>query len=86
MAPGSVLTSMRKMVGEAVFRTARDVTTGRMDGGVRSVGLAEGMLGWALDEHNRDLVTKEFEQRIRGIEREIVAGRIAVRETLAEER
>jgi len=82
MAPGRVLTSMRKMVEEAVFRTARDVATGRMTGGVRNVGLAEGMLGWALDEHNRPLVTREMEERIRSIERDIVAGRIRVSETL----
>jgi len=84
MAPGRVLTSMRKKVEEAVFRTARDVAEGRMAGGIRNVGLAEGMLGWSLDRHNRALVTPEMEARVRALEADIVAGRIRVRATLEE--
>lgn len=78
MAPGRVLTSMRKKVEEAVFRTARDLAEGRMSGGVRNVGLAEGMLGWALDEHNRALVTPEMERRVEELSAKIVKGEIRV--------
>ncbi|MEN8149457.1 MAG: BMP family ABC transporter substrate-binding protein [Planctomycetota bacterium] len=84
MAPGRVLTSMLKRVEETVFRTARDVVAGEPVGGVRSVGLAEGMLGWALDEHNRAAVTPEMEARLSALEADIVAGRIRVSETLPE--
>jgi len=84
MAPGRVLTSMLKRVDETVFRTARDVAAGEPVGGVRSVGLAEGMLGWALDEHNRAVVTPEMEARLGEIEALIIAGRIRVSETIGE--
>lgn len=82
MAPGHVLTSMRKKVEEAVFRTARDIVEGKMTGGVNDVGLAEGMLGWALDEHNRSLVTPEMERRVEDLAARIVKGTIRVRPKL----
>jgi basic membrane protein A len=86
MVPGRVLTSMRKKVEEAVFRTAKDLVEGEMTGGVRNVGLAEGMLGWSLDQHNRALVTNEMETTVDELEKDIVAGRVRVRATLSEER
>ncbi len=82
MAPGHVLTSMLKYVQEAVYRSIADLVRGRMTGGVLSVGLAEGMVGFSIDEYNRDLVTPEMEARVRAIAREIVAGRIRVSDTL----
>lgn len=85
MAPGHVLTSMRKKVEEAVYRSVRDLLTGRMTGGIEDVGLAEGMVGWSLDEVNRGLVPPEREARIEELERKIVAGEIHVRATLREE-
>jgi len=84
MAPGHVLTSMRKMVEEAVYRSAKDLVEGRMTGGVMDVGLAEGMVGWALDEHNRGVVSAEAEARIEELSRRIVAGEIRVSPRLPE--
>ena len=80
MAPGRVLTSMRKKVEESVRRSVEDLVAGRMTGGVRNVGLAEGMLGWSLDEHNRALVSPEMERRVGDLERRIVEGEIRVSE------
>jgi basic membrane protein A len=85
MAPGRVLTSMLKRVDEAVFRTARDVVEGDMSGGVLDVGLAEGLLGWALDASNRPVVSPEDEAYIEDLRRRIVSGEIVVRPSLEED-
>jgi basic membrane protein A and related proteins len=76
--PGSVLTSMVKRVDLAVyecFKTARD---GTWKAGVRSLGVAEGGVGFSLDQHNRSLITPEMERRLGQARADIVAGKIKV--------
>jgi basic membrane protein A len=78
--PGTVLTSMVKRVDLAVyeaFKTARD---GTWKPGVRVLGVAEGGVGWALDQHNRRLITPEMERRLNQARADIVAGKIKVTE------
>jgi len=78
MAPGSVLTSMVKHVDEAVYRSSRDAARGEMSCGVFDVGIAEGMIGWALDEHNAGLLTEEMKAKIEELSAKIVSGEIVV--------
>jgi basic membrane protein A len=78
MAPGTVLTSMVKHVDLAVFRSCLDAAKGRMTGGVVSAGIAEGMIGWALDEHNAGLLTDEVKARIDALSAGIARGEIVV--------
>ena len=85
MAPGHVLTSMLKRVDDAVFRTSAAVVKGRMSGGVFDVGIAEGMVGWALDEHNAELVTPAMKTRIDDLSEKIVSGEIVVDPDLPED-
>ena len=76
--PGSILTSMVKRVDVAVyeaFKTARD---GTWKPGRRTLGLAEGGVDWALDEHNRALITGDMERRLRQARADIVAGTLKV--------
>src|ERR687892_436428 len=76
--PGSVLTSMVKRVDLAVyeaFKTARD---GAWKPGVRNLGVAEGGVGYALDQHNRSLITPEMERRLTQARADIIAGKIKV--------
>jgi basic membrane protein A len=78
--PGTVLTSMIKKVDVAVFETTRAVVEGRFRAGVQAFGVADGGVGWALDEHNRDLVSVEDESRLRELEQRIASGELQVEE------
>jgi len=81
--PGTILTSMVKRVDLAVyeaFKTARD---GTWKAGLRNLGVAEGGVGWALDQHNRSLITAEMERRLTQARADIIAGKIKVTDYMA---
>jgi basic membrane protein A len=81
--PGSVLTSMLKRVDVAayeVFKTAMDHTWAA---GIKDLGLAEDGVGWALDEHNRSLVTDEMAAQVEAARAAIVAGEMSVHDYMA---
>jgi basic membrane protein A and related proteins len=42
------------------------------------LGLAEDGVGWALDEHNENLITAEMRAAVEEAERRIIAGEIEV--------
>ena len=79
-APGFILTSMVKRVDTAVFSIIRDLEAGQWQGGVRVFGLGEDGVGWVYDQHNRALIPPPVKAKVDSLEREIVAGRIAVPE------
>ena len=63
--PGTMLTSMLKRVDVAVVRILQDAQDGKWHERPPVVlGLAEDGVGWALDEHNRSLVSAEMEAAI----------------------
>ncbi len=76
--PGRVLTSMLKRVDQAVYNTFMTAHRGTWRAGVTTLGLAEGGVGWALDEHNRSLVTADMERAVNAARDAIIAGRITV--------
>jgi basic membrane protein A len=76
--PGTILTSMLKHVDVAVTEALRAALAGDWRPGARSLGLAEHGVGWALDGHNRALVTPAMEEAARAAETAIVEGRITV--------
>ena len=78
LAPGSVLTSMLKRVDVAAYETMKDAMSGSFDTGVRILGLAEGGVGWALDENNEKLISGDMKSAIDAASTDIVAGKIAV--------
>ena len=78
LAPGSVLTSMLKRVDIAAYETMKDAMSGDFETGVRSLGLAEDGVGWALDENNEALITDDMKAAIEAAKAEIVAGNIEV--------
>ena len=78
LAPGSVLTSMLKRVDVAAYETMKDAMSGSFDTGVRILGLAEGGVGWALDENNEKLISGDMKNAIDAASTDIVAGKIAV--------
>lgn len=78
LAPGSVLTSMLKRVDVAAYQTMKDAMSGSFDTGVRILGLAEGGVGWALDENNASLISDDMKAEIEAASADIVAGKITV--------
>jgi len=81
--PGSVLTSMIKRVDLAVYEAFKTVKEGTWKAGVRNLGIAEGGVGYSLDQHNRSLITPEMERRLEQARADIVAGKIRVTDFMA---
>jgi basic membrane protein A and related proteins len=76
--PGTILTSMVKRVDLAVYETFKSAKDGAWKPGLRNLGVAEGGVGYALDEHNRKLITPEMEKRLTQARSDIIAGKIKV--------
>ena len=83
--PGHVLTSMLKRVDVAVFETFMDAMNGAFEPGVEVLGLAEGGVGWALDEHNEDLITPEMTAAVEAATRKIVSGEVEVHDYMSDQ-
>ena len=78
LAPGRVLTSMLKRVDVAAYQTLKDAMEGKFTAGVVALGLAEGGVDWAQDEHNAALVSDEVRAAVERAKADIIAGRITV--------
>jgi len=74
--PGKVLTSMVKRVDNAVYDA---FTAGEnLETGAQVLGLAEGGVGYALDDNNKDLITEEMQTRVDEVSQQIQSGEIEV--------
>ena len=82
--PGTMLTSMIKRVDVAVYESFQDARNGTWQGGIQILGLAEEGVGWAVDEHNRSLISAETEAAIEQARLDIIAGKIAVTDYMAQ--
>jgi basic membrane protein A and related proteins len=71
--PGHILTSMVKRVDLAVLSAFKGVRPG-----VTALGLKEGALDYAMDEHNAALVPPAMKAKVEAAKADIVAGRIKV--------
>jgi basic membrane protein A and related proteins len=78
--PGTMLTSMVKRVDVAVLETIRDLVEGRFEAGAHSLGVAEGGVGWAIDEYNRPLLDADDEATMADLVRRITDGELIVEE------
>ena len=78
LAPGSVLTSMLKRVDVAAYETFKDSMDGNFSSGVRSLGVAEGGVDWALDENNASLITADIKAAVEQARSDILSGKVAV--------
>src|SRR2546425_4160709 len=81
--PGSILTSMVKRVDLAVYESFKTAKEGTWKAGVKNLGVAEGGVGYALDQYNRSLITPEMERRLGQARADIVAGKIKVSDFMA---
>lgn len=78
MHPGTMLTSMIKRVDVAVYDAFMTAKKGTWKGGIKVLGLAEEGVGWALDKHNRSLVSSAMEAKLEQARKDIIAGKIKV--------
>ena len=78
LAPGSVLTSMLKRVDVAAYETFKDAMDGNFSSGVRSLGVAEGGVDWALDKNNASLITADIKAAVEQARSDILSGKVAV--------
>jgi len=81
--PGTILTSMIKRVDLAVYETFKAAKEGSWKSGVRSLGVAEGGVGYSIDQYNRSLITADMEKRLQQARADIVAGKIKVTDYMA---
>ena len=82
MHPGQVLTSMLKRVDLAVYNAFSEgeaLTTG-----FNVMGLAEDGVGYALDEHNKSLVSAKMIESLEAEKAKIVSGKIKVHDYMSD--
>jgi len=82
--PGKVLTSMLKHVDVATYNVFKEEQDGAFKPGVQVLGLAQGGVGWALDDNNKGLVTPEMKAAVDKAEADIKAGTVQVHDYMAD--
>ena len=79
--PGTMLTSVIKRIDTAVYLAAIEGRD-RRNGGTRParllLGLKEQGVGWALDRHNRSLITPAMQARVDAAARDVASGSVQV--------
>lgn len=82
--PGVMLTSMLKRVDNAVYEAMSTAKDGTWKPGIKVLGLAENGVGWALDEHNADLISAEMKAAAEAAKAAIVAGELSVHDYMSD--
>ncbi len=80
LQPGTMLTSMVKRVDVAVYNAFK----GTKGGNVNNLGLKEGGVDYALDEHNAKLVSADMKKKVDAAKADIIAGKIKVADYMAD--
>jgi len=86
MHPGKVLTSMLKRVDLAVEKTLTDAKDGKWKAGLTILGLAEGGVGYALDDHNKALITPAIKAALDKAEADIKSGAVKVHDYMSDQK
>jgi len=76
--PGHVLTSLVKRVDIAVFNTLKSCSEDTWQPGIQMLGIKEGALDYAVDEHNRELIGAELVEKVSVVKERIINGLINV--------
>lgn len=82
--PGKVLTSMLKRVDIATYKVFDAARNGEFKPGVQVLGLAEGGVGWALDDNNKSLITPEMMTAVKKAEDDIKSGAVEVHDYMSD--
>jgi len=75
MHPGSMLTSMLKRLDLTIFEQAEKTAAGTFEAGIHILGLAEGMVGYAMEDGQ---VTADMESAAEAASAKIISGDITV--------
>ena len=78
LAPGTVLTSMVKQIGDSVYGVISETIDGAFMGGIRYQGLAESGVDYALDEHNRSELSEQIIATVESLRAKVISGEIVV--------
>jgi basic membrane protein A len=82
MHPGKVLTSMMKRVDNAVYDA---MTAGvDMETGFNIMGIANGGIGYAMDEHNAPLVSADMQAAVDAASAKIASGELMVHDYMSD--
>ncbi len=82
--PGKVLTSMLKRVDNATYDTFMAAKGDKFAPGIKAMGLAEGGVGWAMDENNASLITDDMKAAVAKAEEGIKSGAIKVHDYMSD--
>jgi basic membrane protein A len=82
--PGKVLTSMLKRVDVATYTTFKQAQDNAWKAGVSVLGLKEDGVAWALDEHNKALITPEMKAAADKAAEDIKSGAIKVHDYMSD--
>ncbi len=82
--PGKVLTSMLKRVDVATYSTFEAAMEDKFKAGVTVLGLAEGGVGWSLDDNNKSLISPEMLEAVKKAEAGIISGEIKVHDYMSD--
>ena len=78
LQPGTMLTSMVKRVDVAVYNAFKGTKPG-----LQSLGLKEGGVDYAMDEHNAKLVSADMKKKVDAAKADIIAGKLKVIDYMA---
>lgn len=76
--PGTVVTSMVKRVDKAVYETLTRTYSGHWKAGIKYLGLSDGALDYAVDMHNKDIITLEIIDKVEEAKDKIIRGILEV--------
>lgn len=79
--PGQVLTSMLKRVDLVVYESFN----GEVESGIHILGVESGMVGYAMDEFNAELVSDEMKAMVDAASAQIVSGELMVHDYVSDE-
>jgi basic membrane protein A len=81
--PGKVLTSMMKRVDNAVYNAFKDGPG--LEAGFNVMGIANGGVGYAMDENNASLVTDEMKASVEAAAAKIASGELSVHDYMSDD-
>jgi len=81
--PGTVLTSMVKRVDLAAYESFKAARGDSWQPGISVLGLKEGGVDWALDQHNEKLISAEMKAKVEQAKADIIAGKIKVHDYMS---
>ncbi len=78
--PGTILTSVRVRIDNAIYSIVEDLSEGKFESGYRMVGLAENAVSLTDFNHTKNIIGSENLAHLENIRKDIISGKIVVSE------